>query len=264
MPYQSISKSNQYQHFPRIWLWILVWAHVIRGLLILSCQFPFIPQKAKTQHIQNWSIQLLKIFGVQLRLQNEAILPDTPFLLASNHISWMDIHAINAFWPIRFVAKSDVEGWPIFGWMAKQLGTVFIQRDNARHGKQIGSEVGKVLQTESVCIFPEGTSTTGESVKPFRSNLFEAAVIAQVPVYSLAISYKSAMTGARSEAAAFVGDMGLLESMAKILKNRNLVVELSFLPPAEASPRASKDRKWLALCSQEAISTKLKGNQRVM
>ncbi len=264
MPYQTLSKPNQYQHSPRIWSWVLIWAHVIRGLLILSCQFPFASQKSKTQHIQDWSIQLLKIFGIQLQLHNEAILPPTPFLLASNHISWMDIHAINAFRPIRFVAKSDVEGWPIFGWMAKQLGTVFIRRDNARHGKQIASEVSKVLQTQSVCIFPEGTSTTGESVKPFKPNLFEAAAIAQVPVYSLAISYKSAMTGARSEAAAFVGDMGLLESMAQILRDRSLIVELSFLPPSGASPETSKDRKWLALHSQEVISTKLKGNQRLM
>jgi 1-acyl-sn-glycerol-3-phosphate acyltransferase len=264
MPYQTLSKPNQYQHSPRIWSWVLIWAHVIRGLLILSCQFPFASQKSKTQHIQDWSIQLLKIFGIQLQLHNEAILPPTPFLLASNHISWMDIHAINAFRPIRFVAKSDVEGWPIFGWMAKQLGTVFIRRDNARHGKQIASEVSKVLQTQSVCIFPEGTSTTGESIKSFKPNLFEAAVIAQVPVYSLAISYKSAMTGARSEAAAFVGDMGLLESMAQILRDRSLIVELSFLPPSGASPETSKDRKWLALHSQEVISTKLKGNQRLM
>ncbi len=264
MPYQSLSKPNQDQHSPRICSWVLIWAHVIRGLLILSCQFPFASQKSKTQHIQDWSIQLLKIFGIQLQLHNEAILPPTPFLLASNHISWMDIHAINAFRPIRFVAKSDVEGWPIFGWMAKQLGTVFIRRDNARHGKQIASEVSKVLQTQSVCIFPEGTSTTGESVKPFKPNLFEAAVITQVPVYSLAISYKSAMTGARSEAAAFVGDMGLLESMAQILRDRSLIVELSFLPPSGASPETSKDRKWLALHSQEVISTKLKGNQRLM
>jgi 1-acyl-sn-glycerol-3-phosphate acyltransferase len=176
----------------------------------------------------------------------------------------MDIHAINAFQPIRFVAKSDVEGWPVFGWMAKQLGTVFIKRDNARHGKHIAGEVAKVLETQSVCIFPEGTSTIGEGVMPFKPNLFESAVIAGVPVYSLAISYKSLVTGERSEVAAFVGDMGLLESMALILKDRKLVVELAFLPPSGASPEASKDRKWLALHSQEAISAYLKGNQRLM
>ena len=238
--------------------------HVVGGLLTLSSQFPFLNQDAKNKHIQNWSIRLLVIFGIQLRLSNPDILPSTPYLLASNHISWMDIHAINAFKPIRFVAKSDVEGWPVFGWMAKQLGTVFIKRDNARHGKHIASEVAKVLETQSVCIFPEGTSTIGEGVMPFKPNLFESAVIARVPVYSLAISYKSLISGERSEVAAFVGDMGLLESMALILRDRKLIVELAFLPPSGASPETSKDRKWLALHSQEAISAHLKGNQRLM
>ena len=257
-------KNPLLQFGVRVWLWVQIWIHVVGGLLTLSSQFPFLNQDAKNKHIQNWSIRLLVIFGIQLRLSNPDILPSTPYLLASNHISWMDIHAINAFKPIRFVAKSDVEGWPVFGWMAKQLGTVFIKRDNARHGKHIASEVAKVLETQSVCIFPEGTSTIGEGVMPFKPNLFESAVIARVPVYSLAISYKSLISGERSEVAAFVGDMGLLESMALILRDRKLIVELAFLPPSGASPETSKDRKWLALHSQEAISAYLKGNQRLM
>ncbi len=201
----------------------------------------------------------MSIFGIALRLKNYGILPGTPILLAANHISWMDIHAINAFKPIRFVAKSDVEGWPIVGWMAKQLGTVFIKRDSTRHGRRVAGVVSEVLHTQSVCIFPEGTSSLGEGVLPFKPNLFESAVIARVPVYSLAISYSSSDTGARAEAAAFVGDMGLIESIAQILRTRRLVVELHFLPPSGSSPGTSQDRKWLALHSQEAISSHLKG-----
>ena len=241
-----------------------IWCHVIVGLLTIFTRFPFANQEAKKQLIQAWSIRLLNIFGIQLRVVGEGILPTTPFLLAANHISWMDIHAINAFRPIRFVAKSDVEGWPVFGWMAKQLGTVFIQRNNARHGKQVTSVIATVLKTESVCIFPEGTSTIGECVLPFKPNLFEAAVIADTPVYSLALSYKSSLTGIQSDAPAFVGEMGLLESMGNILRNPGLIVELHFLPPSGSSPSSSRDRKWLALHSQDAISTQLKGNQCTM
>lgn len=246
------------------WSWILVWSHVLAGLMTLSFRFPFSDQETKNRLIQNWSKKLLTIFGIQLKIKNQAILPETPFLLASNHISWMDIHAINAFKPIRFVAKSDVESWPIFGWMAKQLGTVFIRRDNARHGRQVAEEVGGALKIQSVCIFPEGTSTVGEGVLPFKPNLFESAVIAQVPVYSLAISYRSAISGAKTDVAAFVGDMGLLRSMAQILCDRRLIVELTFLQPTGSSPSAPNDRKWLALQSQEAISGYLQGSYRLM
>ena len=246
------------------WSWVRVWAPVISGLATLSFQFPIADQNRKNKLIQNWSINLLSIFGIKLVLKNQAILPNVPFLLASNHISWMDIHAINAFKPIRFVAKSDVEGWPIFGWMAKQLGTVFIRRDNTRHGKRVAEDVSKVLEAESVCIFPEGTSTVGEYVLPFKPNLFESAVISGAPVYSLAISYYSSTSGERSESAAFVGEMGLLESMAKILRDRQLIIELSFLPPSGGAPDAFRDRKWLALHSQEAISNHLTGRQSFM
>ena len=256
--------SNQFRNTSLALRWILVWAHVIAGLATLSFQFPFVDQKKKNKLIQNWSKRLLSIFGIELKLMNQAILPNNPFLLAANHISWMDIHAINAFKPIRFVAKSDVEGWPIFGWMAKQLGTVFINRDNYRHGKHVASEVSEVLETQSVCIFPEGTSTVGEVVLPFKPNLFESAVTAGVPVYSLAISYRSSESGERSDAAAFVGEMGLLESMAKILNERRLIVELTFLPPSRAAPEVSRDRKWLALHSQEAISNYLNGHHLLM
>jgi 1-acyl-sn-glycerol-3-phosphate acyltransferase len=259
-----LPKDYQPNPFIKILYWMKVWIHVISGAMILSCRFPFVNQETKDKLIQNWSKKLLLIFGIQLRISNPEILPSSPFLLVSNHISWMDIHAINAFKPIRFVAKSEVEGWPLFGWMAKQLGTVFIKRDNSRHGRQVATIVAKVLSTQSVCIFPEGTSTEGDSVLPFKANLFESAIISKVPVYSLALSYKSLITGLRSQSPAFVGEMGLLESMGNILNDRQLVVELCFLLPAEPALGIPRDRKFLAFHSHEAIKYQLNDNQPLM
>ena len=241
----------------RFFLWCLIWTHVLRGALTLLFLFPWIGLEQKHDHIQRWSLRLLKIFGIKLRVLNAQILPKQPYLLASNHISWLDIHAINAFKPIRFVAKSEVASWPIFGWMARQLGTVFIRRDNARHARQVLGQIASVLVNESVCIFPEGTSTIGKEVLPFKSNLFESAIDAKVEIYTLAIRYRSQATGLSSEATAFIGDMGLLESMSKILKDRKLVVELIFLPPSSIQATL-KDRKLLALHSQELIAQQLK------
>lgn len=241
----------------RFCLWIAIWAHVLSGIFTLFVIFPWVTSKAKQRHIQKWSKRLLNIFGIELLATNPQILPNTPFLLCSNHISWMDIHAINALAPIRFVAKSEVEGWPVFGWMAKQLGTVFIKRDSSRHAHLVVGELANTLKDESVCIFPEGTSTDGESVRPFKPNLFESAVVANVPVYSLAIRYLTRLTGQRSTVPAFVGDMGLLQSMAQILKNRDLMVELTFFSPPGATPEMPSDRKWLALHSHEQISRHL-------
>jgi len=238
----------------RALLWFSISIHVLEGVLTLLLFFPFTNQQSKQRHIQKWSSKLLNIFGCKLQVINSSILPSTPFLLSSNHISWLDIHAINAFQPIRFVAKSEVRAWPIFGWMAKQLGTVFINRGSSKHAVKVVSNMVEVLKSESICIFPEGTSTSGKSVKPFKANLFEAAVVAQAPVYSLAIEYVDLTTGLRSEVAAFIGDMGLLESMSKLLKHRQIQVNLCFLHCAQEAQEPSKDRKWLAARSHEEIS----------
>ena len=255
---KKLSTQSDKQSVPkRYLLWILVWAHVISGVLTLLIVFPSSEPSVKTAHIKSWSKRLLALFGVDLKINNPSIIPNSPYLLASNHISWMDIHVINAFKPIRFVAKSEVESWPIFGWMAKQLGTVFIERGNSRHAIQVVSNMINVLGTESICIFPEGTSTDGSSIRPFKANLFESAVISHAPVYSLAIEYFDRKSGLRSDVTAFIGEMGLLESMSNILKHRNLRVELTFFPPSAASPGFSNDRKWLALHSQEQISSYL-------
>lgn len=249
-----ISTPSSYQ---RCWVWTRILLHVISGVCTLLFIFPFVSQTQKDRHIQQWSKQLLKIFHIQLRVVGADKLVSTPYLLASNHISWLDIHVINAFKPVRFVAKSEVRAWPVFGWMAVQLGTVFIRRDSARHARQVVDQMAAVLKAESVCIFPEGTSTAGESVLPFKPNLFESAILAKVPVTPVAIAYRSRSTGLRSDAPAFIGEMGLLESMSNVISNRDIEAHLSLLEPYLISNAANPDRKELAVYCQESIAKTL-------
>lgn len=224
---------------------------------MLSFFFPFLNRDQKDRRIQRWSKKLLRIFHIQLRVIGAEKLVSDPHLMASNHISWLDIHVINAFKPVRFVAKSEVRGWPVFGWMAQQLGTVFIRRDSARHARQVVDQMAQVLKEESVCIFPEGTSTSGELVLPFKPNLFESAILAHVPVFPIAIAYRSRSTGLRSDAPAFIGDMGLLESMSNVIASRDIEVHLSLLEPFLIGNSSNPDRKELALYCQEAITKTL-------
>ena len=241
----------------KIWVWVQITAHIICGVCTLSFLFPFLDRKNKDQKIQYWSKKLLKILNVELIVQNPHVRSDAPCLIASNHISWLDIHVINAFSPIRFVAKSEAEGWPVFGWMARQLGTVFIRRDSPRHAREVARLMAEVLKTESICIFPEGTSTTGETILPFKPNLFESAIVSQVLVHPLTIRYLSKTTRDRSDAPAFIGDMGLLESMSNIINNRALVAEITILSPCADNLNPAIDRKQLALYCQESISKTL-------
>jgi 1-acyl-sn-glycerol-3-phosphate acyltransferase len=255
---EQTSLIPNHTSFPaRVWAWIQIITHVMAGVCTLCFVFPFISSQSKKRHIQKWSSHLLTIFDIQLQVYGGSLLPHQPYLLVANHISWLDIHAINSYRPIRFVAKAEVASWPVFGWMAKQLDTVFVRRENARHARAVVGEIAKVLQRDSICLFPEGTSSLGNTVLPFRPNLFESALVAQVPVYSLAIRYVSRVTGQKSTVPAFVGDMGLLESMVAVLKSRELGVELHFLPPISPSAEGPLDRKALALYSQESISRRL-------
>jgi 1-acyl-sn-glycerol-3-phosphate acyltransferase len=238
-------------------VWGLIFLHILRGVLTLSFFFPFIGDQKKQDHIQRWSKRLLAIFNIELKIRDAELLPNSPYLLASNHISWLDIHVINTFRPVRFVAKSEVASWPVFGWMARQLRTVFIRRDSSRHARLVVGQMAGVLKIESICIFPEGTSTLGDGVLPFKPNLFESAVEAGVPTFPLAIQYFSTVSGQRSYSPAFIGDMGLIESMANIIQNRHLGVELRFLPSIEPLIDTQLDRKLLALHAQEAITRSL-------
>ncbi|CAM3824972.1 1-acyl-sn-glycerol-3-phosphate acyltransferase [Polynucleobacter antarcticus] len=249
-PVKKIKKSKMY----RSWVWLQIGVHIICGASTLCFIFPFLNRYQKDLKIQVWSRRLLKIFNLKLVVHGADLLPSSPYLLVSNHISWLDIHVINAFKPVRFVAKSEVASWPIFGWMALQLGTVFIQRDSARQARQVVEQMAVVLHSESICIFPEGTSTAGEQVLPFKPNLFESALSSQSPAYPMAIQYLSLATGLRSEAPAFIGDMGLLESMSNMVNTPNLYAQITILSHFESINLASPDRKQLATYCQEAIA----------
>lgn len=241
----------------QIFVWARIGVHVLRGIFVLSFVVPFLDRQNKDKKIQKWSKGLLKILNIELQVLGGNFLPDIPHLIAANHISWLDIHVINALRPIRFVAKSEVEHWPIFGWMSKQLGTVFIRRDSARHARQVVQQMAEVLQTESICIFPEGTSTIGDSVLPFKPNLFESAIVVQAPVIPMVIQYLNKTTRVRSASPAFVGEMGLLESMANVIQDRSLVAQITILDPYPIAQMSNADRKQLAAYSHEWISKTL-------
>lgn len=227
--------------------------HTIKGVTILICVFPFINQEAKNRHIQSWSKQLLKIFKLRLKVTHAERLPHSGgYLIAANHISWIDIASIQSFLPCRFVAKSEVADWPVFGWMAGQVGTVFIRRDDKRHGKEIAKQLEDLLPNEPICIFPEGTSTAGDRVLPFRPNLFEPAAQTQVPTFPMTIRYLD-QDHHHTNATAFIGEMTLVDSITKMLRAKSITVELIFSP----SPAIDLDRKALAQYCEEQVRSQI-------
>jgi 1-acyl-sn-glycerol-3-phosphate acyltransferase len=195
---------------------------------ILKCAvFPVLPIKLRKKMVQHWCIRLLRILKVKVIIHGDpsTLLGTKPYLLVSNHISWLDIHIINSIRPVIFVAKADVSKWPIFGYLASMLGTIFLKREKLSDIKRVIQLMkDKLANQEVVAIFPEGTSSDGKSVLPFKSNLFESAHQAGVNVLPITIQYKE--NGQYSNRAAFIGDMELIDSIKNILKSNHLVVHV--------------------------------------
>ena len=228
----------------------LLIAHVLSALL--QCMLLGLLNKRQRQSlIKIWAILLFKILHIKIKLVgNVAYLQDSQArLIVSNHISWLDIHVLNTVHPLVFVAKADVAAWPIFGWIAKNIGTIFIKREKLSDIKRVLKLMRHELShQQSVGIFPEGTSSDGRQVLEFRSNLFQAAVDANIQVLPIAIRYVE--HGKYSSRAAFVGDMGLLESIKSIIKSNHLVAYIHVGEPMDADI----SRQALAIFSERQIS----------
>ena len=108
MPKSSSADKPRSTFGARVSIWTAIVWHVLRGAFILLLFFPFLTRDAKSTHIRQWSTRLLVIFGVELQVAGLEWLSQSPRLFVANHISWLDIHVINACEPMRFVAKSEV------------------------------------------------------------------------------------------------------------------------------------------------------------
>jgi 1-acyl-sn-glycerol-3-phosphate acyltransferase len=251
---ERIVFSFLYMNLSRIFTILQIIVHVLKGCFILLLLFPWLKAEQRHRSIRHWCKQLLGIFNMRLSVIGVEHLMDDHYLMAANHISWIDIHVINAFKPHYFVAKSEVASWPIFGWMAKQLGTLFIERGKSNSIRNMVQEIASQLNQKAICIFPEGTSTDGKQVSPFKSNLFEAAIVANAPVYTLAIQYFDMRTGNKTTAPAFIGEMGLLDSIWNLICSPPICAQISIT----AKIPALKERKALAELSQSLITAQLR------
>jgi len=148
-------------------------------VIILNYLFTaaFAPKKTQRYERAAWlsrsSRRHLKIFGYSATVAGE--IPQSG-LLVSNHLSYLDILAISATTPAVFVSKSEVRRWPLFGWFAAIAGTVFVERERRLHVGDVNREIETALAAGVlVVVFPEGTSSDGKTVLPFRTSLLEPA-----------------------------------------------------------------------------------------
>lgn len=224
--------------------------HLAYGLAVAGVVYPWLARPARLRLKQRWSRQVLAMLGVRLEVVG---VPRAPLRVA-NHISWLDVFVINAVEPAAFVAKDDVARWPVIGRLARLTETVFMARGNGRASRAAAGSVAEALRAgRIVAAFPEGTTTEGEGVLPFRSALFQAAVDAGTAVQPLALRYLDA-AGGRSTAAAYCGDISLLASLWRLAVAPQLRARAVFLPPIAAP---SHERRALAAYCEFMVASAL-------
>src|SRR5690606_7079992 len=172
-------------------------------------------------------------------------------LVVSNHVSWLDIVALNAVVPSRFVSKAEVADWPVVGRMVTQAGTLFLTRERRRDAMRVLGLMAKGLREgHTLAVFPEGTTGDGHGVMHFHPNLLQAAIEASVPVQPVALRYADPQH-AVSPLAAYVGDTTLLQSLWRVVSARGLVVHVQVLSPQAVT---HADRRTLAASLQDQIA----------
>ncbi len=158
-----------------------------------------------------------------------------PGAIVANHTSWLDIFALNSRRNVYFVSKSEVAGWPGIGWLARATGTLFIARNRREAPAQARAFEERLLQGQRLLFFPEGTSTDGLRVLPFRTTLF-AAFFAEplrhaMQVQAVSVTYHPPR-GADARFYGWWGDMDFGPSLVRVLaQKRQGRVDLLYHPP---------------------------------
>lgn len=208
-------------------------------------------------HIMLWLV------GMRVLVKGRP-LDNEPVFFVSNHASYLDVIVLGSRIEACFIAKSEVAGWPFFGWLAQASRTVFLERERrAQAGQQRDTLISRLASGDSLVLFPEGTSNDGNKVERFKSALLSAAEGqmsdgAQPRVQPISIAYTGIhgipMSRPWRPKFAWYGDMELMPHLYELMQIGPCEVEVHFLAPVRAADFAS--RKQLSEhCRGEIVTT---------
>ncbi|HXG85290.1 MAG TPA: lysophospholipid acyltransferase family protein [Pyrinomonadaceae bacterium] len=199
-----------------------------------------------------WAHSFVGISNMKIQVEGRA--PEAPFFLVSNHLSYTDVAALRAVAKGVFVAKGEIESWFAAGRICRDMGAIFINRQNRRDIPRAGGEIIERLKSgEGVIVFPEGTSTKGETVLPFNSSFLEFAARTDLPVSYAAISYKT--TNNQPNASNFVcwwEDISFGAHLFRLFQLREFTAVINF----GDEPIMKTDRKELAQTLRQKVEEK--------
>lgn len=197
-----------------------------------------------------WHRLTVRALGMRVHVHG-AVSDKRPLLIAANHISWTDIGVFGAVHDVTFIAKADMAGWPLIGWLSTLQRTVFVERDRKnKSGEQASEIASRMIAGDAMLLFAEGTTGDGNVVIPFKSTLFGAASIAlrtgaeKVYIQPAAIAYTRLhglpLGRQHRPIVSWVGDQDLAPHAKGLLREGAFDVELHFGEPIEFAAGSSR------------------------
>lgn len=224
---------------------LLLTAHVLFGLILTPLSLSRHADGNLHTHPRVtswWHNRLADILGVHITVAGHR--PAAPALLASNHVSWLDIIVIGGLTHTDFLSKHEVRRWPVIGWLAAHSGTLFIRRGSGET-TAVREQIAARLRAEGLLtLFPEGTTTDGRDVRPFFSRLFAAALDTGTDVVPVTLRYH--IDGEHDPVAPYTDQQTLAANLRGLLLRERTQVHVVFGEPISLSDHSRKEVAELA------------------
>lgn len=197
-----------------------------------------------------WSRGSCRLLGIQVSIEGTP--PSGGFLLASNHLSYLDIIVLWCGVKSQFLSKADVARWPLFGRCARAAGTLFVDRTRRTDLPRVQAEAKQLLQSNyGLIFFPEGTSSPGAEVMAFKGSLFQIAVDVGIPVHTACLHFATPNNQpAAFDHVAWWGDMSFFPHLLKLVRIPRIQARIRFQP----EPVSGETRKQIAAAARAQIS----------
>lgn len=245
--------------------WVETRRRLRLGLIVLAtllafgmwmCCWPLQPFAPKAMRplrraiLKLWGRSLLRIINMKLEVWGRP--PKPPCYIVANHLGYVDIWALAAVTGAVFVAKADMESWPLMGWFMKQSHQIFIRRESLKDSQRVMGLLQEVLDKDDcLVVFAEGRCSRGVEVLPFRPSLFQIAAEREFPVHYAALSFSTPEgEPAAADSISWWRWEPLGEQMARLLRLSRSTARVYFGP----QPVVSKCRKELARKTHAGVS----------
>lgn len=207
----------------------------------------------QTRIMRLWGKTSLRLIGCQLGVRGTP--PSPPYFFVSNHVSYVDGLVLSGLLGETFVGMAEIRDWPLIGFIAEKMGTVFINRRKLKDAIRVGDIVEQAIERgEGVIVFVESKISSGDDVLPFRPALLEPAVSLKMPVHYASIRYHTSPDDPPpSVIVAWTDDTPFAIHAFRLLMVRRFRVTVAF----GAAPLFAADRKELAQLLEDAVRKQL-------